>query len=89
MVKITVSSDNFNKLIAAKPDEEIRIEHMNHPGSIVLVKKDFVKQLTIEQIEAELGYHIEIVGSKNETCCPLEGHMIPAESLNNRRGFFR
>lgn len=88
MVRITVSSDNFNKLIAAKPDEEIRIEHMNHPGSIVLVKKDFVKQMTIEQIEAELGYHIEIVGNKNETCCVCEGHMIPVENSNKGR-FFR
>ena len=66
MVKITVSNDNFNKLIAAKPGEEIRIEHMNHPGSVVLTKNDFVKQLTIEQIEAELGYHIEIIASKKD-----------------------
>lgn len=87
MVRITVSNDNFNKLIAAKPDEEIRIEHMNHSGSVVLVKKDFVKPMTIEQIEAELGYHIEIVGSRNESCCPLEGQMIPVENLSRGRFF--
>lgn len=88
MVRITVSNDNFSKLIAAKPDEEIRIEHVNHSGSVILVKRDFVKPMTIEQIEAELGYHIEIVGSRNETCCPCDGQMIPVENLG-RRGLFR
>lgn len=67
MVIITVSNDNFNKLIAAAPDEEIRIEHMNHPGSVVLIKKDFVKPMTIEQIEAALGYHIEIIDRKEQS----------------------
>lgn len=88
MVRITVSSDNFNKLVSAKPDEEIRIEHMNHSGSVILVKRDFVKPMTIEQIEAELGYHIEIVGSRSETACPCEGVMIPVEN-HTRRGFLR
>lgn len=88
MVRITVSSDNFNKLIEAKPGEEIRIEHMNHAGSVVLTKNDFVRQLTIEQIEEALGYHIEIVGSKAEVHCPLEGHIVPVENYS-KRGFFK
>jgi len=84
MVTITVSHDNFNKLIAAAPDEEIRIEHMNYSGSVVLVKKDFVKPMTIEQIEAELGYHIEIVGSQKETC-PCDGKIVPVPCYTKRR----
>lgn len=61
MVKITVSNDNFMKVVNAEPGEEIRIEHMNLGGSVVLTKQKFVKKMTLEQIEAELGYQIEIV----------------------------
>lgn len=61
MVTITVSNDNFMKVSNAAPGEEIRIEHMNLKGSVVLTKQRFIKQMTIEEIEAELGYQIEII----------------------------
>ncbi len=64
MVTITVSNDNYMKVVSARDGEEIRIEHMNIKGSVSLIKQQTIKRMTVAQIEEELGYHIEIIGGE-------------------------
>ena len=79
MVKITVSNDNFNKIINAKSNEEIRIEHMNLSGSVRLRKECFIRKLTMAQVEAELGCAIELIGAESTISAQDANTVIPPE----------
>lgn len=63
MIKITVSGENFVKLLNAKEDETIIVEHVGSTRSISLTKNKIIKKMTISEIEEKLGYKIEIIGN--------------------------
>lgn len=88
MVKITVSNDNYAALLNAEVGEEVQIGHIGGGGvNRVVVKLTKVAnapspvKMTVDQIEAALGYPVEIVSEKDTHIVVVEDH--------TRRGFFK